>query len=182
MLARAHFGVAATALLLLAGCPSENPGGDSALDAPDDGQALQGPQGPQGAQGPPGAAGEPGPAGPDGPPGQPGPPGPEGPSGIGQSFRAQAGGATTVHPGDQVVLDGSTIVYQPGATPTTLTFSWRQVDRSGRIVTLNDATLLSPSFTVPATPDSYLLEFRLVATDAQGETASDSVLVLVVPE
>lgn len=55
----AHWAIAATLLVALAGCG-------------------QGPKGDPGPPGPPGPKGDPGPPGPQGPPGPPGPPGPKG--------------------------------------------------------------------------------------------------------
>ena len=79
---------------------------------------------------------------------------------------------------DQIVAPSATVTLSAsGSTGSggTLTYSWRQT--AGTIVTLNNDTAVSPTFTAPSSPAS--LAFLLTVTDALGGSSSDTVTVSV---
>lgn len=177
--------VSTITLAQLAGCPAT-----AETDAGDETQAdrttpvldpgvVIGPVGPTGDTGPQGPAG---PSGPQGPRGQSGTPGATGPAGTSIPFVAFAGGAITVQPGDSVTLDGSGTRPQVNASvdPATFVYFWEQIDESGFVITLDATNSVQANFTVPADPETYLLEFRLIVTAPGGVIAADKLTILVV--
>lgn len=87
---------------------------------------------------------------------------------------AHAGPDQTVTVSDTGSLDASGSYDPDGHTP--LTYGWTQT--GGPPVTLSDATVVSPTFTAPATPT--VLTFTLTVTDAFGLASTpDSVAVTV---
>jgi hypothetical protein len=84
---------------------------------------------------------------------------------------ANAGADATVLTGTKVTLDGSTSSDADGSIAG---YAWTQT--SGTSVTLTGATTAKPSFT-PTLGGSYV--FKLVVTDNEGLTASDSVTITV---
>lgn len=171
--------VAVAAGLMLGGCPLPPDVADPNQVAAE----VVGIPGPQGPSGPIGPRGEQGDRGPQGPPGPEGPPGQDGRDGLSVSFVVKAGGAITVPPGSEVSLDGTGTRPQTGSdlADSDLEYEWQQVDQSGNHVALSDPHASQTSFTVPAVEDLYLLEFRLTVSDPDGFTATDKVVVLVVP-
>jgi hypothetical protein len=85
---------------------------------------------------------------------------------------ANAGPDQSVNNGDNVTLDGSASTDPQG---TTLTFAWTQT--GGTAVTLTGANTAKANFIAPNANDN--LTFQLKVTDAEGETATDSVTVTV---
>ncbi len=80
-------------------------------------------------------------------------------------------------PGGQVILEGRCSTNPYGAWYQ-MTHAWAQL--SGPAVTVSDATVGNPSFTVPAdAADGTTLEFRLTVTDREGESDSDTMTVTV---
>lgn len=88
---------------------------------------------------------------------------------------AHAGGNQTVSVGAVVTLDGSASSDPDSHLP--LIYTWSQTD--GPVVTLDNASGISPTFTAPSTPTT--LTFRLVVRDSFGlasESASVTIMVI----
>lgn len=86
---------------------------------------------------------------------------------AGEDFQVNEGSETTIS-GSATDTDGSIATY-----------AWTQV--SGNGVTLLGADTATLTFEAPTLAVESVLEFRLTATDDDGETASDTVAVTVVP-
>ncbi len=90
---------------------------------------------------------------------------------------AKAGPDLTGAPGEIVTLQGTDSTNPYGAW-WRMAHQWTQL--SGPTVTLSDATVGNPSFTLPADAEvGTTLEFQLTVTDKEGETDSDTVTVTV---
>ncbi|MGH8503717.1 MAG: PKD domain-containing protein [Gammaproteobacteria bacterium] len=92
---------------------------------------------------------------------------------INDTPTANAGADRSGRPGTRITLNGGASVDSDG----TLTFAWRQT--VGPSVSLSGADAPAPSFTVPAARAGTALSFRLIVTDDNGATASDTVTVSV---
>ncbi len=90
---------------------------------------------------------------------------------------AKAGPDLTGAPGESVTLQGKGST-NPYGSWYKMAHAWTQL--SGPTVTLSDATVGNPSFTLPANAaDGTTLEFRLTVTDEEGHSDSDIVTVTV---
>ena len=85
-----------------------------------------------------------------------------------------AGVDQTVNEGMLVQLDGSSSTDSDG---TIVSHLWSQT--AGPPVTLDDATLVSPSFTAPMVSADTPLSFELQVTDDQGAMGTDTVVITV---
>lgn len=86
---------------------------------------------------------------------------------------ANAGPDQSVGEGAAVSLNGS------GSTDDgPLTYAWTQT--SGTMVVLSDSTAANPTFTAPIVAADEVLVFQLVVTDADTNTSSDTVSIMVV--
>ncbi len=85
---------------------------------------------------------------------------------------ANAGADQTVQTGATVQLDGSGS-SDPGGN--SLTYQWTQT--GGTAVTLSSATVVSPTFTAPAS--ATMLTFQLVVNNGQTNSSPDSVTITV---
>lgn len=90
---------------------------------------------------------------------------------------ADAGPDVSVSPGAGVTLDGTASADSDGQI---VAYGWEQLE--GTPVELAGADTASATFTAPATDEEIALVFRLTVTDDRGATASDTVVVTVVPE
>ncbi len=88
---------------------------------------------------------------------------------------ANAGPDLTAHPGEHVVLDGTTSLGDSAFPPS---YAWKQT--AGPEVTLLDASGPSASFTAPDVASATRLTFQLIVSDTIG-TGVDTVDVLVTP-
>ena len=80
-------------------------------------------------------------------------------------------------PGAEVTLEGRCSI-NPYGKWYQMAHAWTQL--SGPAVTLSDATVGNPSFTLPAeAADGTTLEFQLTVTDQEGESDSDTMTVTV---
>jgi murein DD-endopeptidase MepM/ murein hydrolase activator NlpD len=87
-----------------------------------------------------------------------------------------AAGADAAHPGDALVaLTGAASDPEGGA----LTLAWIQLD--GPPVELAGADTATPTFRAPAAFATARLEFGFTATDAGGQSATDTVVITVDP-
>ena len=88
---------------------------------------------------------------------------------------SDAGPDQTVHTGVMVTLDGSGSSDPDGDLP--LIYLWKQI--SGTTVTLNDPTVVNPTFTAPNHPD--ILAFSLAVRDSMGmpDPTPDEVVITV---
>lgn len=95
---------------------------------------------------------------------------------------SETSGVIEVRSGKEVLLSGSN---SDGIDDPLLSFSWRQIDSSGYELDLYERTANSVAFTAPKVPltseAGVQLDFELQVTDADGETAVDTVSVLVKP-
>lgn len=90
---------------------------------------------------------------------------------------AHAGADQTVASGSTVTLSGSGVA---ASGRTIAEFIWARL--SGPAVTLNNANTASASFVAPTVSSgSQSLEFRLQVRDSRGESATDTVVITVVP-
>jgi predicted outer membrane repeat protein len=91
---------------------------------------------------------------------------------------ANAGPDQTVAPGATVTLNGGASSDPDGNTP--LAYRWTQT--GGPAVTLNSATIVTPTFVAPAA--STVLTFTLAVTDSLGlpGTLPDTVVITVTPQ
>ncbi|MBX3474270.1 MAG: PQQ-dependent sugar dehydrogenase [Planctomycetes bacterium] len=96
--------------------------------------------------------------------------------GTGAPPTANAGIAQTVNEGATVTLNG-TGSFDPNATDV-LRFTWRQVGGS-TIVTINNATSASATFTAPQVPFNQNFTFELIVDDGNGNFDSAVVQVTV---
>jgi len=87
-----------------------------------------------------------------------------------------AGADQTVAEEAQVTLTGSA----GDDDGTVVATEWTQV--TGPVVSLEDATELTASFSAPKTTAPQVLNFRLTVTDDEGATATDLVTVTVLPD
>jgi hypothetical protein len=135
----------------------------------------EGPTGPEGPEGPTGPAGEPGEAGATGETGA------TGPAGIGTQVIAIADGAVTAQPGEVVGLTGAQTTVQAGATESLdqVTYFWQQWDRSGFVVAPADPNAQNTTVTIPDDDATYLLQYRLEATDGAGIISWHDFYILV---
>lgn len=80
---------------------------------------------------------------------------------------------------DQTVNENSTVTLTGTASDTDGIASqiWTQI--SGPDVSLSNVNTLTASFTAPFVVDTATLEFKLVATDAKGSQAEDSIIISV---
>lgn len=82
-----------------------------------------------------------------------------------------------IEPWTTVTLDGSGSTDSDG---TITSYAWTQ--DAGTTVTLSSASVVSPTFTAPASIAGETLTFRLVATDNQGSSsAPDTVDITILP-
>lgn len=90
---------------------------------------------------------------------------------------SNAGPDQAVGSGENVTLNGSASSDPEGGA---LSYQWTQIGE-GPAVELSDSTAVQPSFTAPivAAGASASLEFRLVVTDGDGATGSDTVSIRV---
>lgn len=93
---------------------------------------------------------------------------------VNDVLTARAGGDQTARPGDTVILDGSASSDPSGPIAS---YSWQQV--SGAAVSLSSASVAAPTFTAPNATDT--LTFQLTVTNGSGNTATDTVSVLMLP-
>jgi hypothetical protein len=94
---------------------------------------------------------------------------------VNQPPTAAAGEDQTVNEGDNVELSGSASTDPDGDT---LTYSWTQT--AGTQVTLSGEDTASPSFTAPEVDeDGDTLTFELTVDDGKGQTATDSVDIVI---
>ncbi len=89
--------------------------------------------------------------------------------------RADAGPDQSADEGFSTILD-ATASGDPNEGDT-LTFEWRQLE--GPTVTLDDPTSATPVFTAPSVTADTLLKFLVTVTDQTGNSATDSVHVVV---
>lgn len=82
---------------------------------------------------------------------------------------------------DQRVDEGTLVQLDALADDTegAVTVAWAQ--RAGPMVLLDDPTALAPTFTAPTTTEVTAVVLELEATDDQGQTARDTVLITVDP-
>ncbi len=92
---------------------------------------------------------------------------------------ASAGSNQTVNEGATVTLDGSGTTDPDIANGDVLTYAWTQT--SGTPVTLNDTSVVSPTFTAPVrqTMTDGNLMFTLTVTDSENETSTATVTISV---
>ncbi|MFO0838131.1 MAG: VWA domain-containing protein [Phycisphaerae bacterium] len=183
--------LAASAMLLVAGCPPTASDSTTASDlfgvfvvppgTTGDNQGAQGAPGAPGARGEQGPAGAAGAQGPAGAAGANGTNGQDGADGNSISAVADAGGALTVTGGQVVHLDGSHTFVQSGSqfTVSDMTFAWSQVDQSGINVPIQNADQAIAQIVVPSDAGLFLLQFRLKVTDPDGFVSQHDVLLLV---
>lgn len=79
-----------------------------------------------------------------------------------------------------VTLDGS--ASSPGTGATIINYSWvlnSVLPAGSENITLNDATIAGPSFTVPDIHRQTTYEFTLTITDSNGDSANDTVSIVV---
>ena len=88
--------------------------------------------------------------------------------------KADAGSDQIVAPGTAVTLDGSGSTDPNGDA---LTYRWTQT--SGETVTLSDATVSSPNFTLGPASTTNTLTFELVVTDSHKASHADTVAIHV---
>ena len=91
---------------------------------------------------------------------------------------AHAGSDQRASPGDAVTLNGG------GSTGKDLSYEWSQMYESTTAdpaVSLTGQNTASPSFTAPAVDETRALDFRLEVTDSKGNSAQDTVDVVVEP-
>ena len=93
---------------------------------------------------------------------------------VNDVLTARAGSDQTARPGDTVTLDGSASTDPGGPIAS---YYWQQT--SGTTVTLSNTNVVSPTFTAPNASDT--LTFRLTVTNGSGETASDTVSIIMLP-
>ena len=93
---------------------------------------------------------------------------------------ANAGDDRTVASGTTIALDGS------GSTVdrrrTNASYSWTQTGGTGRLMTLNNATVVRPTFTADilgAGTDDVTYVFELTVTDSAGSSDTDTVMITV---
>ena len=89
---------------------------------------------------------------------------------------ANAGADQSVYEGTTASLDGSA---SSDRETSNLDYSWQQIDSSGYLVNLNNATSAQPSFTAPNVDADIELSFQLTVTDAVGESSTDSLSITV---
>jgi hypothetical protein len=89
---------------------------------------------------------------------------------------ANAGSDQAVDEQTMVSLNGGTSSDSDGSIST---YAWSQT--AGAVVTLDDASSATPSFSTPTLSVAETLVFQLTVTDDQGATASDSVNITVNP-
>ena len=93
------------------------------------------------------------------------------------TVEADAGDDATAITGETVTLDGGGSVDSYGES-SGLSYAWKQL--SGPTITLSDAAVVNPSFTVPTDADDGAeLEFELTVTGQGGGSDSDTVVVTV---
>lgn len=91
--------------------------------------------------------------------------------------------APSVNAGDDItVTSGDTVTLQGAGTDDVAIASWLWEQTSGPTVTLTGADTETAEFVAPDVDDDMALEFQLTATDSDGATASDTVLVTVEPQ
>ena len=84
---------------------------------------------------------------------------------------------------DQFVLEGSDVTLSGTASDSDGTVSatqWQQT--GGAAITLSSDTSLTPTFTAPAVDENTTLSFTLTATDNSDASATDTVVVTIVPD
>ena len=89
---------------------------------------------------------------------------------IGRGFLVRAGSEVLLTGKDSFGVDDPILDYQ-----------WQQIDNSGVSVTLFERIGQTVAFTAPSVNTETALEFLLTITDGDGQTASDNVLVTVIP-
>ena len=94
---------------------------------------------------------------------------------VNHSPQVNAGDDQHVQPGDNVTLTG-TATDSDGPLADV---HWEQT--AGPAVVLSAPSSLAAQFTAPDVADEEALQFRLVATDACGESASDTLVITVSP-
>lgn len=98
---------------------------------------------------------------------------PEPPVQVNQSPTVDAGVEQTVEVSQQVTLTASA----SDSDGTVDSFSW--VQTSGTSVILNNADLISATFTSPSVAQDEILTFDITVTDNQGATATDGINIIV---
>jgi streptogramin lyase len=88
---------------------------------------------------------------------------------------AYAGGTKTVHPGEKVTLDGSKSVDPDG---NIISYSWKQT--GGPIVVLNNANIMTTSFTAPNITSDTSIAFSLTVKDNKGATGDPATIYIIV--